>query len=277
MNAYFHGMSKPSSALGPTGKRDLGSIVDLAVRYFYLDDIPPRDTVARLRAEYAAEFGGTLSKDWESDFELADRMVQSYVEWLEETGSDAGERTMGAEVEITVPMGEMRGDNVYLVVHVDRLVLDTQFDDVIIDDIKTAATLAKGEEFQVDDQLLTYALVFWMFTGKMVTRARHTTIKRVKRTTAAAKPPFVGRAEVNFTKTQLENHYLNLWGALDRLVESYQELENGKDHHVIAPPSPSRDCSWKCDFLPICVAHDDGTDVDGLRSTLYVPYPERRQ
>lgn len=33
--------------------------------------------------------------------------------------------------------------------------------------------------------------------------------------------------------------------------------------------------SWWCDFEAICVAHDNGSDVDDLRNEMYVPYPRR--
>lgn len=276
MNGYFLSLTLPTNPEAPaSGKRDIGTIFDLGIRYYYgFPSVHPLDTWARLKAEHIADHG-ELTKEWDQVYSLTYRMLEGYLEWIEDEGHDAGEITVGTEVECTLYLGEILGDDVYLQIHVDRLVYDTTWDEWIIDDTKTVDTLAKDQQFQVEDQLVTYAYVLSRVLGFPIRRARHNMARKVKRT-GTAKPPFYGRVELNYNEHQIGAHEKNLYGEITRLVDAAQSLERGVDHHLVAPPAPSRDCTWKCDFLPICVAHDDGSDLDGLRNYIYVPYPERR-
>lgn len=283
LNSRYYGLTKPSRPDEPAGgQRDVGTIIDRAIRHYYFDGDRPTETVERLKDEYLRDFRETFGaetefgKGWDDAFLLAWRMAESYEQWIEQTGADAGEVTVGTEVEFAVRMPDVNGDRVFLHIHVDRLVLDTMFNEFIIEDTKTVQSLDKGEEFQVDDQLLTYSVVIRLALGLEIRRARHNMIRKVLRSTSRAKPPFVGRIEVEFTEDQQNAHYAHLVGVLTDMVLTMQSLDRDPgSHHHVAYPSPGRDCTWRCDFLPICVAHDDGTDIEAMRDGLYVPYPER--
>lgn len=200
---------------------------------------------------------------------MASVMLEGYGEWLDEEGEDAGETTLSTELELEVPFGTWKGDEVVLQVHIDRVLTDS-FDRLIIEDTKTVDTLAKDSTFQIESQLLTYALAWnTLHPEQPVSECRHNMLRRVLRT-ARATPPFYGRVPMTPSATQLENHKVHLWSLLCDVVRSYQALEKGGDHHAIAPPHPTKDCSWKCEFLPICGSYDDGSDVVGMREALYI-------
>lgn len=289
LNGYYLGLTKaPDPAKPATGQRDEGTICDLAIRSYYHGDVPPLETWARLRAEQAEACGGELTPEWEKAYSLTERMLEGYTEWLEEEGADAGEKTVGAEVELTIPLGEIYGDDVFLIIHIDRIVIDL-WGEWVIDDTKTVATFEKDEVFAIDDQLTTYAWAWSkLFPERPIRRAGHTMLRKVKRT-GTAKPPFYKRERINFTQSQLYAAGSKIYGVIEDMVRVYQELDrlvnyalgDGDPLSLRVPgsayPSPGRDCGWRCDFLPICTSHDD-TDVDiaGLRSEMYVPYPERR-
>lgn len=276
MNGYYHGMTKPHDPLLPqSGKRDVGTIVDVAIRNLYHGDVPLLDTWETFHGEALnspAVGPDGLSPEWQDVFDLTHRMLEGYQEWLEDTGEDAGERTVGTEIELEVPIGNFNGDDVFLTCHIDRVLIDA-FGAWVIEDTKTVDTFAKDQTFAIDDQLLTYAWAWNRLGLPRVSRVRHNMLRKVKRT-ARAKPPFYKRTAVNLNDEQLDAHTLKLLGSLRDMVHVYQALDEGTPHQMVAYPRPSKDCSWWCDFESICVAHDDGTDVDALRNELYVPYPE---
>jgi hypothetical protein len=88
-----------------------------------------------------------------------------------------------------------------------------------------------------------------------------TALKKNKRTTAA-RPPFYEQLEVGHNIFELRNFYKRLQGELLQIIQMWDALDEGADHQVVAYPSPSRDCSWKCPFNAICPMFDDGSDVE---------------
>jgi hypothetical protein len=282
LNSFYLGLTKPTNPLAPaTGKRDVGTICDVAIREFYHGGVPTLETHARMKAELIEEIG-PLPKEWEAVYSLTERMLEGYEEWLEEEGADAGERTVGTEIELTTYIGKIAGDDVYLVIHIDRVVIDA-WCEWIIDDTKTVDQFQKAEVFAIDDQLTTYAWVWSRETGIPISRVRHNMLRKVQRT-GTAKPPFYARDTINLNEETLTATQNKLYGVLEDMVRVYQQLDrfHGPEDMKIraarsAYPRPSKDCSWWCDFLPICAAHDDGSDLAGLRNELYVPYPTVRR
>ena len=93
--------------------------------------------------------------EWTEALNLAWIMFTGYVDWTEDTGADQGERTVACEstLEYEILPG------VSITGTIDRIVYDETWDRHIIEDFKTVASLDKGQQFQVDTQLLTYALL----------------------------------------------------------------------------------------------------------------------
>jgi len=267
MNGYQLGLMKPEFD-GDTkpSKANIGTYCHKDLEQFYNGATSrPGEFHATVAVPESAEY----QKEWDAAYRMASVMLEGYDEWLDEEGQDAGETTIATELELEVPFGTHQGDEVVLQVHIDRVLTDS-FDRLIIEDTKTVDTLAKDSTFQIESQLLTYALAWnTLHPDQPVAECRHNMLRRVLRT-ARATPPFYGRVPMTPSATQLENHKVHLWSLLCDVVRSYQALENGSDHHAIAPPHPTKDCSWKCAFLPICGSYDDGSDLDGMRQALYI-------
>jgi len=201
-----------------------------------------------------------FQQEWEDSLRLSEIMFDGYLEWVSAEGLDQGEATHGTEVSLEWEI--MPG--VFVTGKIDRIVHDTTWDRYIIEDYKTVQTLEKGPQFQVDTQLLTYVLLANK-NGIPCNDARHTMLRRVKRS-AKAKPPFYGRAEVTFSDEQLRRHEQALMSTVKEMlkVRAWYGDEPG-----LCYPNPTKDCSWDCPFIQICAAHDDGSDIDGLRKELF--------
>jgi hypothetical protein len=199
--------------------------------------------------------------EWIAALELAETMYLGYLGHAADEGWDQAEETVATELSLEWEI--MPG--VFVTGQVDRLVRDTQWDRLIVEDYKTVATLDNGPQFQVDTQLLTYVLLANK-NGYACSDARHTMLRRVKRS-ARAEPPFYGRAEVTFNEDQLAAHEDALRATVSGILAVRERAAEGA--RGVCYPNPTKDCSWDCPFLGICAAHDDGSDIDGLRAELF--------
>lgn len=268
MNGYVLGLRLPEfdGEYEPKIKRDAGTLVHADLEQYYNGETERPGAWLKTQDKPS----GNFASEWGKVYELAQIMLDGYAQWLSEEGFDQGERTHGTEVEVDVPMGTMLGDEVILRVHIDRIVEDLDFGGFIIEDTKTVDTIAKDNSFDLDWQLRTYALAARDVLGLNVIAARHNMLRRVKRT-ARATPPFYARTSVILSDTILAAHADALDGVLYSMVRTYQDLEGQTESiNWLAYPNPTKDCSWDCDFLPICAMHDDGSDLSGVRETLYI-------
>lgn len=251
---------------------DVGTLyhAGLQAHYSGLDALAPIEAAKAEHINRTPE--GQLPKDWANAYELASIMVEGYLEWVAETGCDADYRTLNVERRIEVEFAEILGDTVVITGQLDHEVVHEPTGLHYLRDHKSVASLDQaGRQLQVDDQLLTYALLKLMEDGTHIAGAEHNAARRVKRS-ATAKPPFYERIPVTFNETQLRNHFRHMHGTLTEMVRAYQTLEANPDlHHDIAPPSPSMDCTWKCPFLDVCVMSDDGGRIDEALASLYIP------
>lgn len=262
---------KPAPSDRPaSGQRDVGTLFHSCVEAYRN---PPEGIngstawrtvlhVARLALAHDLGVGlvSVLPKEWQQTFDLVERMVEGYIEWLESEGSDAGETTLATELEITLPIGTIRGDEVFLVMHLDHLIRNDITGQVIVSDYKTVQSFDQAADIlQIDTQGLIYCMGATHHLGEKVRTFRHDMARKVKRT-ATAKPPFYARQEVHYSEQQIDSAWKHLVATLDRMVEALQRLEFSEDtHHTAITPTPNRDCTWDCDFLAVCPMFDEGS------------------
>lgn len=216
--------------------------------------------------EHWAEIQGVLAP--EADYEkwidqlvtMPRLMVEGYIEWREEEGIDIGYETLGTELPYEANLGAFHGDDVILYGTIDRLLRNPN-GQLVIDDYKTVATLDSILTLPTNWQINNYDLLTRVNTGEDVVEARHTQLKRVKRT-ARAKPPFYGMLRTTFNQARRDSHWLHLAGVVDEMVSIMQRIEVDPDpaHHMLCPPNPTRDCSWDCAFKDVCPSMDNGSD-----------------
>lgn len=238
-------------------KAHVGTACHTGIAAYYLE----QDYVQAINEQlvtWVEELQIPPTEDWIDVIDLSQIMVAGYVDWVEETGADAGIQFKGIEQRIEKFVGTFYGYDVYV-----SGALDFQGEDDLgirrLYDTKTVDRFDDDPVFQINDQLQTYD---WLGDHKF-DLAVHNRLRRVKRG-PRSKPPYYERVEVHFTAEQRRNFELQLRGTVNAMVRAIVEMEEGMSHFEAAPPNPTRDCSWDCPFVAICPSFNLGDDVESL-------------
>lgn len=205
--------------------------------------------------------GGGVTEEFEKEVELGRIMLEGYLEWIEDEGIDSDLEIVSQEETLDA---EILGGRVKVVGKIDQRVRRKSDGTRLIRDFKTAAqfadlykTLPMNEQFQLYMVLEMLKKDEW----ERVSGALVTALKKNKRT-ASSKPPYYDQIEVQHNIFELRNFYRRLQGVASDIVEMWDKLDAGEDHHIVAYPTPTRDCSWKCPFYAGCQMFDDGSNVE---------------
>lgn len=254
-----------------TGALALGTRVHSALDEYYSQGVPLLDAHAELvqkdRLLLESEMRDTSSLD--SEAELGRIMLEGYLDWIEENGIDAELDIISTEEKISVPLFsgevELQGK---LDMRVRRKIDGVR----MFRDFKTVggslsdfANLAP-----MNEQVLTYMLLEQMKEGEE-NRSEggiFTMLKKVKRT-ARAVPPFYDQIEVRHNIFTLRSFWDRIHGVIGDLMRVRKALDDGENHALVAYPSPSRDCKWKCSFFSICTMFDDGSSAEQALSEMF--------
>lgn len=271
---YVRGLQFIRSPEQTKGARDLGTLVHLLVETYYSGG----DWKQVLREQEALLVeGGHFSKEWQDIYSYAGVMMQGYVEWLGVTAADANEEVLVVEQGLEAHLGTFHGDDVILTGKPDLIVRDTLTDLVIVTDTKTVQQIV-DDPFIHGDQLRNYGLLAKLHLDLDVNVSRLNQLRKVKRT-GTSKPPFYGRCDMVLNKTTLRRQYVRVQAQLDEMVERMQYWEQKGDsdwqeYDRLFYPSPTRDCTWKCDFVAVCKAMDDGSNYNHIINSYYEKKPD---
>jgi len=249
--------------------RDTGILVHSALHEFYLlggltnrDISVPRmfEFINHARDTDLAKVSETERKDVTEIHDVSRIVLQGYVEWLEETGADSYYEfhpgADGTEVELRAP-GPVEGTEI--MGYLDLAGTHKQSGDLVVMDTKVVASIDDMiKNLAINEQGPTYAIlskvndpdpdrgfrVVWNF------------LKRNKQT-ARAKPPFYQRYELAINQAMLQQFYLQLQGQMEEILRTEARLNAGESHVQVAYPTPSKDCSWKCEFFALCGQMND--------------------
>lgn len=252
----------------PTG---LGTRVHDCLSLLYDPRIEEFDPLGWIRAQQLMDIAKhpTYEDAITQDADMAYIMVEGYLQWLEETGSDADLRLIAPEAIMEVPLFVTdAGETVNLLSKIDARV-ERDYDGVRFSlEHKTVQSLTTPLPLlQIDSQLLTEHLVEFLTlrdeTSDEEAQQRraggvlYNMFRKVKRT-ANAKPPFYGREEVRHNIDELRNHWHHVAAQANEILEAHRRLDAGEDHQRVCYPSPDKDCTWKCEFFRVCAMMDDG-------------------
>ena len=204
----------------------------------------------------------------ESEGELGRIMLEGYQDWAAEEGLDAAFELVSTEEILSMPMYE---GAVELQGKLDRRVRRKSDGVRLFSDYKTCVRFGDIEETaQINEQILTYMLLEQAQNkpGEHSSGGLFTLLKKVKRT-ANAKPPFYRQFEVHHNDFTLRNFWQHVHGVVGDLMRTKNALDQGADHHFVAYPTVTKDCTWKCEFFTVCGMMDDGSDVDRALDDLY--------
>lgn len=214
------------------------------------------------------------------DEEYGVAMLEGYFLWLRETGSDEGLRILSAEERIAVPAG-IPGTG--LAAKMDVRVLREQDKARLFVDHKSVGNFTEpAKTLHLDTQMLHYGLIELLtflqlgmeppeIEATKTDGGLYNMLRRVKRT-AAANPPFYQRLEIRHSIKELRSYYVRVHGEIQDILDVERKLNEGSDPRYVAYPTPKRDCSWDCDFLPVCPMVDDGSRLEDMLAAYYEPH-----
>lgn len=246
-----------------TGVADTGTICHVGLEALYNGQDP-----LTAMALWYAEQPELIRPLLKENYDLAVIMVSGYMDWLEETGEDAGMTVTAVEREIEIPFNIVDGVQVMLTGKVDLEYVD-MFDQPMLMDHKSVDKIMTVEAAAMDYQRLTYSVMRLMEDGTVYKGAVHNQLRRVKRG-PQSKPPYYGRNRVSFNIEQLRNHYKHMMVTVEELVRAKIAMAQYGDHHMLVPPTPGQHCGWICkSHKPACLLMDDGSDYEGFISEFY--------
>lgn len=271
--AFYHQLRPVYEGIGPLS---LGLMIHHPLEVYYGQPVRDPETFdwkSVMSAYYQERLDDPrlpahLHPKMQEDFELAKIMVSGYFEYLRDEGADSDIQVISAEREVEAYLGEILGEQVYLIGKLDTEILlkssgfRSFMDHKSVQDLKQ---LPKGIE--MDEQLKTYGLLQRMEAvalGTGETQFAHggvlNMLRKVKRT-ASANPPFYGRAGTSHNDEVYRTFFTRVWGEVFDILTTRGRLDAGADHQQVAYPNPTRDCDWDCPFKLVCPRFDDGSDV----------------
>lgn len=223
-------------------------------------------TLARQLCWPEAETPPPAGGDWPKTVDWAIHMVKGWQEWVSDYGQEVGIETIAQEERLYVPMGTIQGDQVTITFKPDRIQEDHGLGGaLIIDDVKTTQSLEPVQSH--NRQLMTYAILYRIITGRKPQYLSTTQLKKSMRTKGGPLTDYYYRSQLYVTDEMYDTHHDELVQVLNEMVRLDQQLESGI--YVGALQNPSRDCGWKCRFEAPCVTHNNGGNVEHILQTDY--------
>jgi len=129
---------------------------------------------------------------------------------------------------------------------------------------KTAAQFPSDLELQLNTQVNLYMLACTQLFDDMA-GVVYNIIKKVH--PKKARSPVIARKFVNRTPTEI----LNAQKVLARTVKKMLILDGDFD------PNPGMHCTWRCPYVQLCLADNDGTSKEDIIKYMYTTREERAQ
>lgn len=212
-------------------------------------------------------------------FDLEHAMLEGYVEWLAETGVDQHLEVISVEQRVEAEFCDEETASKRAWLNPVKLIakLDARVRNVLTGAVKFIDHKSVGSIYDpvlgLNQQMRHYHVIDDLLTEPGQPRAEgalYNMLRKVKRG-RAAKPPFYARVPIDHNRYELINHSAQLVGAIDRLNDATQLMNDRPEmHQAVVPPRPSRDCVWKCEFFKICRMFDDGSRVEAAIEEHYV-------
>lgn len=272
-----------------TNARATGDRVHRALAAWYAPEgttrVDPRDALERVIVEdwtkiYRAGVAAGMDDAWMAtragEFATVNAleriMIDGYVQWLDETGADAGYEVISSEEAVSAVV-DVPGttDRLRLLGRLDARFLRVSDGSRLFVDHKTTGNMqAVLPTLRGNPQMLHYELLEFLGSsgGDLVDGALYNMLKKVKRTVRAT-PPFYDRVEVRHNRFELESYLKQTLSAARDLAAATAALEAGYDHQYVVPPTKTDDCRF-CDFFSVCNLLDDGSRVEDALAGTYV-------
>lgn len=272
---YFRKLAPKVKHVG--GSRDTGNVVHAVLAHGYEHNWEIDIPAAVAYSVYALQENevhdpecATCIKEISKISELATLMVQGYVEWLAETGADSDYEILSAETPVSYELPDWPG--VGLLGKLDLKVKRISDGFSAFMDHKTVQNLGDlPKTAHIDTQFKFYHLLERATSTGVTDGVILNMMRRVKRT-GRANPPFYGRHEVRHNDEELRRFWYQVMAEIGGILEFEQFLTEKVPRigHGEIYPSPSKDCSWKCDFFSVCPMIDRDEDPEGFLDKAYI-------
>lgn len=264
-----------------TGPLPLGTRIHNALEIFYRDGENPVDVYNRLLRVDADLFAKSNEatdevkiKKFNSEAELGRRMIEGYLEWLDEENRDADIEYVSQEEKLDYRLNDF-DPRVELIAKIDARVKRRSDGTRALMDHKTAAASNFNDYLKYahhSEQLMHYVMLENLNTNEgdtPVDGGIYNVLKKVMRT-AKATPPFYTRLDTRFNKKTLESFYFRTLGTVRDIMSVRDALDAGEDHRMVAYATQKMD--WHCGTCPFfkgCFMLDDGSDAEGFFTDNY--------
>lgn len=266
--AYYRRLQEIEESV--IGAARTGGRIHRALEPWYVPEgtkrVDPRTTLERVITADREVLGENveveLLRKFTTAINLERAMINGYMLWLEDTGEDQHFTVVGSEEYVEAPMPGF--DNVVIIGKLDVRVRDLRtgrkkfIDHKTVGDLKTPLIKIRGNE-----QMLHYEFIEFLINDgdDYCDGAVYNMLKKVKGTTKA-KPPFFARHLVTHNTHELESFRKRLHHTISDILHLTDMIDAGADPVTLAYPHPTRDCSWKCQFVRQCDLFDDGSRVE---------------
>lgn len=258
-----------------SGPLPLGTRIHNALEVFYRDGAHPVDEYNRLQRIDAQLFAQTSEatdeakvKKFDTEAELGRRMIEGYLEWLEEENRDADIEYVSQEEKLDF---RLKGfdDRVELIAKIDARVLRRSDGSRAMMDHKTAAASNFNDYLKYahhSEQLMHYVMLENLNSQEgdsPVDGGIYNILKKVMRT-PKANPPFYARIDTRFNKKTMESFWYRTLGTVRDIMSVRDALDAGEDNRMVAYATQKMD--WHCGTCPFfkgCFMLDDGSDAEG--------------
>jgi hypothetical protein len=265
-----------------TDARATGDRLHRALAAWYVADpaqrVDPRDALERVIVEDWTEIRDTALKAGMDEAWLAttaeefatvnavERLViEGYVQWLEETGADAGYQVLGSEQALAavVPV-DNDGTQARLIAKLDaRVRRESDNVRLFIDHKSTGSNLSVVKPtLKFNPQMKWYHVIEWVLSpaGERVDGALYNMLKKSKRTVRAT-GPFYDRVEIRHNEHELRAFFTQSIVFIREILQAKTALDAGVQPDLVVPPAPGEHCRW-CDVRDICFMLDDGSRAE---------------
>jgi hypothetical protein len=257
------------------GPAPLGTRIHKALEAYYSPtSTNPYEVLAAGIQEDAARLADDVDAvaELRKEGELAQIMLEGYFQWLGETGSDQGLSIVAAESKIVVPFPAFPDGSVELMGKLDLRIQREQDGARLFLDHKTVGSFNEATKtLAMNEQMLHYHLLEYLDylqamgpeeagMAPLTDGGLYNMLRKVKRT-ARATPPFYERVEVRHNRKELQSYYMRVFGEVTEILRTEARLAAGEHPGMVAYPTPTRDCSWKCEFYGVCPIFDDNPEA----------------
>jgi hypothetical protein len=267
----------------PTGALPFGSRVHNALEAY--GDGTVEDPAVAWKQLMAHEFavdeanGGWHTAELDKESKLGYRMLEGYLEWLEETGEDAYWEVTGVETKLshhlTITVDTPDGDQELVVLvrgKLDRRRRRKSDDAVYVDDYKTMGNF--GEPAMLSLEMSPQPRLYRMLELQQAPEDQRTagvsfTLLRKVLRTPTAKPPFYKRVTIEINDDEQEAYNVRLQGAVTDLARAKFALDSGADPRRAAYFTPGWHCAT-CPFkLPCQLMQHTPAGAEDMLADLY--------